>query len=89
MVHFITEKRIELYEWYCEGVSQRKNVPGAKRPNRLGALLLSRFDRCELGSDAVFFVAAFSVPFYVFYDRCRDIATSHLLYTKTWARVNF
>jgi len=37
-VRFLLEKRTELYEWYYSGVSQRKNVPGAKKPAGLLAL---------------------------------------------------
>jgi hypothetical protein len=29
-VHFLSEKRTELYEQYCSGVSQMKNVLSAK-----------------------------------------------------------
>lgn len=30
IVHFLNEQRTELYEKYCSGVAQMKNVLGAK-----------------------------------------------------------
>lgn len=38
-VHFVIEKRIELYEKYCLRVSQMKNVLGAKNAFQSQGLL--------------------------------------------------
>lgn len=37
-VHFLSEQRSELYEWYCSGVAQLKNVMGTKNGSQSRAL---------------------------------------------------
>jgi hypothetical protein len=44
-VHFVGEKRTELYEQYCSGVSELKNGMGAKNTFKGKALLA--LERCD------------------------------------------
>jgi len=43
-VHFLSEKRTKLYKRYCLGVSQLKNVLGAK--NTFQSQALPALERC-------------------------------------------
>lgn len=44
---FLFEKRSKLYVWYSARASQKKIVPGAKKPTVLPALLVGRLADAE------------------------------------------